>query len=91
MNAVIWAAKRVREEMTDAMTYAKKAIEFKDSMPELAAVMEALSAQEFEHANKIYNSIKSGDGKEVLEYEYDFLKDEEYKLRELWEDYKEKD
>lgn len=89
MNAIEYAARRVRDEIGDAEEYAKKAIEYCDSFPELADTLESISAQELEHAKKIYASVKGGDGREILDYEYGYLKDAERKVKALWEEYKE--
>lgn len=88
MNAIEYTARRVRDEVADAEHYAKKAIEYKVAMPELAETLYSLSAQEMDHAQRLYDSIKSADGREILDYEYSYLRESAQKLHTLWEQYK---
>ena len=88
MNAIEYTARHVRDEVADAEHYAQKAIEYKTAMPDLAETLYSLSGQELEHARRLYDSIKSADGRDVLDYEYSYLREAEQKVHALWEQYK---
>lgn len=88
MNAIEYTARHMRDEVSDAEHYVQKAIEYKNAMPDLAETLYSLSAQELEHARRLYDSIKSADGRDVLDYEYSYLREAEQKVHALWEQYK---
>lgn len=48
---------KIKEEICDARSYAKMAIEYKDEWPELSRTLYNLSTQEMEHMNLLHNEV----------------------------------
>lgn len=48
---------RIDDELQDACSYAKLALEYQDSEPELANLFERLSGEEMTHATALHNCV----------------------------------
>ena len=48
---------KIKEEINDAKSYAKMAIEYKEDYPELSRTLYNLSTQEMEHMNLLHNEV----------------------------------
>ena len=48
---------KIKEELGDAKSYAKMAIEYKEEYPELSRTLYNLSTQEMEHMNLLHNEV----------------------------------
>ena len=55
MKIIEILSERRKEEVCDAKSYVKMAIEYKDEYPELARTFYNLSMQEMEHSNLLHN------------------------------------
>lgn len=48
---------KIKEELCDAKSYAKMALEYKEEWPELSRTLYNLSTQEMEHMNLLHNEV----------------------------------
>ena len=48
---------RIKDELQDAKSYAKMAIEYKEEYPELSRTLYNISTQEMEHMNLLHNEV----------------------------------
>ena len=59
MKVIKVLSEKIKEELCDAKSYAKMAIEYKDEWPELSRTLYNLSTQEMEHMNLLHNEVAS--------------------------------
>lgn len=59
MKIIKILSEKIKEEICDAKSYAKMAIEYKDEWPELSRTLYNLSTQEMEHMNLLHNEVTS--------------------------------
>ena len=57
MKVIKILSNKITEEICDAKSYAKLAIEYKEEYPELSRTLYNLSTQEMEHMNKLHNEV----------------------------------
>ena len=57
MKIIKILSEKIKEEIHDAKSYAKMAIEYKDEWPELSRTLYNLSTQEMEHMNLLHNEV----------------------------------
>ena len=57
MKLIKILSEKIGEEVCDARTYAKLALEYKEEYPELARTLYNISMQEMEHKNMLHNEI----------------------------------
>lgn len=98
MKEIKMLAGMIREEMCDAEKYAKDAITYKATEPELAKMFYELSTQELTHANMEHEQavrlIKNQKTpapesmQAVWEWEHDNMIDDEARIRMLLDMYK---
>ena len=72
----------IEDEINDACTYAKLALEYKSTDPELANLFYKLSGEEMQHMNALHNSVlnhmdaykrEHGDPPAAMQAIYDYL------------------
>lgn len=54
MKEIKWAAEKIRDELEDAENYAKKALSWRDSSPELSQLAAGLAQQELTHVDMLH-------------------------------------
>ena len=57
MQIIKTLSEKIREEISDAKSYANMALEYKDEYPELARTLYNISTQEMEHMNLLHNEV----------------------------------
>ena len=57
MKIIKMLCERIDEEISDARFYAKKALKFKSTYPEVAETFYNLAGQEMEHMKKLHNQV----------------------------------
>ena len=57
MKVIKILSDKIKEELCDAKSYAKMAIEYKEEYPELSRTLYNLSTQEMEHMNLLHNEV----------------------------------
>lgn len=57
MKVIRVLSDKIAEELCDARSYAKLALEYKEDYPELARVLYNLSMQEMDHKNMLHNEV----------------------------------
>jgi DNA-binding ferritin-like protein (Dps family) len=57
MKVIKILSDKIKEELHDAKSYAKMAIEYKEEYPELSRTLYNLSTQEMEHMNLLHNEV----------------------------------
>ena len=57
MKVIKVLSEKIKEELCDAKSYAKLAIEYKDEYPELSRTLYSLSTQEMEHMNRLHTEV----------------------------------
>lgn len=57
MRIIKELSKRIKEELHDAESYAKMAIEHKDDYPDLAEAYHHLAKEEIQHANLLHEKV----------------------------------
>ena len=57
MKIIKVLSEKIKDELHDAESYAKMALEYKDEWPELSRTLYNLSAQEMEHMNLLHNEV----------------------------------
>lgn len=82
MKEIEMLSKHIEEELNDARTYAKLALEYKDTDPETAALFYKLSGEETGHMDALHKSVVShieaykrshGEAPEGMKALYDFV------------------
>lgn len=72
----------IEDELDDACTYAKLALEYKSTDPEMATLFYKLSGEEMQHMNALHNSVMNhidaykrthGEAPEAMRAVYDHL------------------
>ena len=57
MKLIKILSEKIEEEVCDAKSYIKMAVEYKDEYPELSRTLYNLSTQEMEHMNLLHNEV----------------------------------
>ena len=57
MKIIKTLSDKIKEELCDAKSYAKMALEYKEEYPELSRTLYNLSTQEMEHMNLLHNEV----------------------------------
>lgn len=82
MKIIELLSDRVGDELNDACTYAKLALEYKDTDPELAVLFHKLSGEEMSHMELLHKQVVShiesykkikGEAPEGMKTLYDFV------------------
>lgn len=86
MEIIKKLSKQIHEEIEDAEHYTKEAIKYKDSFPEVAAVLFTLGNEEMGHMEKLHNAVvrviteyraKHGEPPAAMQAVYDYLHNEQ--------------
>lgn len=59
MKVIKVLSDKIKEELYDAKSYAKMAIEYKEEWPELSRTLYNISTQEMEHMNLLHNEVSA--------------------------------
>ena len=59
MKIIKILSEKIKDEICDAKSYAKMAIEYKEEWPELSRTLYNISTQEMEHMNLLHNEVVS--------------------------------
>lgn len=82
MKAIQTLTKHIGDELKDARVYAKLALEYKESDPEMAALFYKLSGEEMGHMDALHKSVtqhieaykrEHGDAPEGMKALYDYV------------------
>lgn len=57
MKLIQTLSDRITEEISDAKTYAKLAIEYRDKYPNVAQTLYDISQEEFDHMNRLHAAV----------------------------------
>ena len=57
MKVIKVLSDKIKDELCDAKSYAKMAIQYKEEYPELSRTLYNISTQEMEHMNLLHNEI----------------------------------
>lgn len=57
MKIIKILSKKIEEEIGDAKSYAKMALEYRESYPELSRTLYQISLQEMDHMNLLHNEV----------------------------------
>ena len=57
MKIIKVLSEKIKDELCDAKSYAKMALEYKEEWPELSRTLYNLSTQEMEHMNLLHNEV----------------------------------
>lgn len=57
MRIIKTLSEKIKEELSDAKSYATMANEFKNEFPELSRTLYNISTQEMEHMNMLHNEV----------------------------------
>lgn len=82
MKIIELLSEHIEDELEDARTYAKLALEYKDSYPEVAGLFHKLSQEEMEHMEALHKRVvgcidkykqTNGEAPEGMRTLYEFL------------------
>ncbi len=82
MTEIKLLMEHIEDELDDACTYAKLALEYKNTDPEMAKLFSNLSSEEMNHMNLLHNSVVShienykrtkGEPPEGMKYLYEYV------------------
>lgn len=82
MKVIELLSEHIEDELNDACTYAKLALEYKETDPEMAALFNKLSQEEMTHMDALHKSVVShieaykrlkGEPPEGMKALYDFM------------------
>ena len=59
MKIIEVLSEKIEDEICDARSYVKMALDYKDDRPELARTLYNISIQEMEHMNLLHNEVSS--------------------------------
>lgn len=91
MKIIEILSQHIEDELEDACTYAKLALEYKESEPELASLFYKLSQEEMTHMDALHKRVvasiekykqTNGDAPEGMKALYDFVHKREIKKAE---------
>lgn len=57
MKIIKILSEKIKDELSDAKSYASMAIEYKEEYPELSRTLYNISTQEMEHMNLLHNEV----------------------------------